>query len=153
MSHQHNHNDDIQHLYEGDQSKLYSGVLAHHNHDSIDSDASKAQVKRILRITLYLSLITIVEVGLGLISHHSGIPMTVYNFIFLALTLVKAFFIVKVFMHLGDEKKNFVTTVLIPLSLFVWFIIAFLADGTHWLHMNTKVRAGMEQTSTSEAIK
>lgn len=148
MSHQHNNNDDIKHLYEGDQSKLYSGVLSHHSHDSIESDNSKAQVKRILRITLYLSLITIVEVGLGLISHHSGIPMTFYNFIFLLLTLVKAFLIVKVFMHLGDEKRNFITTVLIPLSLFVWFIIAFLADGSHWLKMNTHVRAGTQNEAT-----
>jgi hypothetical protein len=39
-------------------------------------------------------------------------------------------------MHLGDETKNMIITVLIPLTLFVWFIIAFLADGGFWLHMN-----------------
>lgn len=147
----HHHTDDIQHLYEGDQSKLYSGVLAHHEGD-INSSASKTQVKRILMITLYLSIITIVEVGLGLISHSSGIPMTFYNFVFLILTLLKAFMIVRVFMHLGDEKKNFITTVLLPLSFFVWFIIAFLADGAFWLHMNSHVRAGMP-AQTTEATK
>ena len=64
------------------------------------------------------------------------LPKAGANFIFLALTLVKAGYIVKVFMHLGDEVKSFITTVLIPLVLFVWFIIAFLADGSFWLKMN-----------------
>ena len=39
-------------------------------------------------------------------------------------------------MHLGDEVKNFFITIMIPLVLFVWFIIAFLADGGWWLHQN-----------------
>jgi cytochrome c oxidase subunit IV len=58
--------------------------------------------------------------------------------IFLVLTLVKAGLIVKVFMHLGDEKKNFVTLVLLPLTFFIWFIIAFLADGHFWLQINAE---------------
>ncbi|XZF16406.1 cytochrome C oxidase subunit IV family protein [Chitinophagaceae bacterium MMS25-I14] len=148
MSHQHHNHNDIQHLYEGDQSKLYSGVLAHHSGGGIESEASKAQVKRILKITLWLSVITIVEVGIGLTAHKTGIPSGVVATIFLLLTLLKAGLIVRVFMHLGDEKKNFVYTVLIPLSLFIWFIIAFLADGAFWLHMNTKVRAGMNTEAT-----
>ena len=135
MSHHHNQQE-IQHLYEGDQSKLYSGLMGHHHGESTDSAGSKAQVKRILSITLYLSIITIVEVFFGLKAHVWGIPKGVAAFIFLALTLVKAALIVRVFMHLGDEKKGFVVSVLIPLSLFIWFIIAFLADGHFWLHMN-----------------
>jgi len=34
--------------------------------------------------------------------------------------------------------KNFMVTVLVPLVLFVWFIIAFLADGGFWLKMNNE---------------
>ena len=46
----------------------------------------------------------------------------------------------------GDEKKNFVMAVVIPLSLFVWFIIAFLADGNFWLRMNnTQAHTKTEQ--------
>lgn len=128
----HHNNDDIQSLYEGDQSKLYSGVLAHHG--DIKSPESKAQVARIWKVTALLSVVTIVEVLFGLLGH--GIPHGVLNTIFLILTIVKAAYIVKVFMHLGDEKKNFVYFVLMPLTLFVWFIISFLMDGAHWLHMN-----------------
>jgi cytochrome c oxidase subunit IV len=63
-------------------------------------------------------------------------PEGLVAFFFLTLTLLKAGYIVSIFMHLGDELRNFLITVLIPLTLFIWFIIAFLADGGFWLHMN-----------------
>jgi len=132
----HHPQSEAQALYEGDQSKLYSGLMSHHHGESVKSDASKKQVKRIWSITLWLSIITIVEVAFGLMGHKWGVNKAFAAFIFLALTIVKAALIVRVFMHLGDEKKSFVISVLIPLSLFIWFIIAFLADGSFWLHMN-----------------
>ncbi len=133
MSAQHHH-EDIQSLYEGDQSKLYSGVMNHHT--DINSEESRKQVKRIWMITLLLSVVTIIEVAIGLGAHYAGVHSWLIITIFLALTIVKAAYIVRVFMHLGDEQKNFVNVVLVPLLLFIWFIIAFLADGHFWLHMN-----------------
>lgn len=130
------HTDTAETLYEGDQSKLYSGVLAHHDPSELKGEASRKQVARIWKITLLLAVVTILEVGLGLYGHYQGVHVGVRNFFFIIMTLVKAFYIVKVFMHLGDEFKNFVTLVLIPLVLFIWFIIAFLSDGNFWLHMN-----------------
>lgn len=133
MSSHHNH-DSIQSLYEGDQSKLYSGVLAHHS--DIDSQESKTQVKKIWKVFWILLLVTVVEVFIGMkLSHHMAKGLVA--FIFLALTLFKAGYIVAIFMHLGDEKRNFMTLVLVPLVLFVWFIIAFLADGGFWLDINS----------------
>jgi hypothetical protein len=38
-------------------------------------------------------------------------------------------------MHLGDEIRNFIMTIVVPLLLFVWFIIAFLADGDSWKNL------------------
>lgn len=142
MSNPHSTND-ITHLYEGDQSKLYSGVLSHHT--DIKSEASQKQVKRIWKITLYLAVVTAVEVALGLYSHHAGtINHGILAAVFLLLTLFKAYLIVDVFMHLGDEIRNFVMAILIPLTLFAWFIAAFLSDGHFWLHMNN-TRANTEQ--------
>ncbi|MDR3679662.1 MAG: cytochrome C oxidase subunit IV family protein [Flavipsychrobacter sp.] len=135
MSH-HNENS-IQHLYEGDQSKLYSGVMSHHS--DVESTESKTQIKRIWKVFWVLLLITLVEVVLGMFFSHE-MPKVLVAFLFLALTLLKAGYIVAIFMHLGDEVKNFIVTVLIPLVLFVWFIIAFLADGGFWLHMNQSFR-------------
>jgi cytochrome c oxidase subunit IV len=127
------HSNSIQHLYEGDQSKLYSGVMQHHT--DVNSEESKAQVKKIWKIFWILLVITISEVIVGMFYSHHLNP-AVKAFFFLALTLLKAGYIVAVFMHLGDEFKGFIVTVLIPLVLFVWFIIAFLADGGFWLRMN-----------------
>lgn len=134
MSAQHHHNDNIQHLYEGDQSKLYSGVMGHHT--DLNSPESKKQVGRIWKVFWLLLAVTIVEVILGMFFSHN-MPKVLVICLFMALTLFKAGYIVSIFMHLGDEIKSFLITVLIPLTLFIWFIIAFLADGGFWLHMNT----------------
>jgi cytochrome c oxidase subunit IV len=124
------------HLYEGDQSKLYSGVMNHHfGHDVADGE-SKKQIGRIWKVFWILLVVTLIEVMIGMFLSGKGVPKALLAVVFLALTLFKAGYIVSVFMHLGDEKRNFLITVLIPLTLFVWFIIAFLADGGFWLHMN-----------------
>lgn len=133
MSHGSHSHESEQHLYEGDQSKLYSGVLAHH-HD-VNSAESKAQVAKIWKVTGILALITIVEV-IGGLYLYQYVPKWVINGAFLILTIYKSYFIVKVFMHLGDEVKWFRFCVLIPLMLFIWFIIAFLYDGGAWLEFN-----------------
>lgn len=132
---QHHHNDNnIQHLYEGDQSKLYSGVMSHHT--DVKSPESKKQIGRIWKVFWILLAVTVVEVAFGMFLSGS-MPKVVLAIIFLALTIFKAGYIVAIFMHLGDEFKNFIIMILIPLTLFIWFIIAFLADGDFWLWMNT----------------
>lgn len=117
--------------YESDQSRLYNA----HHHDK-NSAESKAKVKKIWQITAWLTIITIVEVAIGLYCYYKGVPKTIPNIGFIVLTLLKAGLIVSVFMHLGDEVKNMISTILIPLSLFIWFILAFLWDGSFWLWIN-----------------
>jgi cytochrome c oxidase subunit IV len=143
-SHNEHREPSAQELYEGDQSKLYSGLMQHHS--DVNSSESKSQVKKIWKVFWILLAITLVEVMMGMFLSHS-IPKGVVNFFFLALTVLKAGYIVAIFMHLGDEIKSFILTILIPLVLFVWFIIAFLADGGFWLHMNSNnpVRQANEQ--------
>ena len=142
----HHSNDNIQHLYEGDQSKLYSGVMAHHS--DIKSEESRKQVKRIWKVFWILLVITIAEVIVGMFYSHHLHPAIKATF-FLVLTILKAGYIVSIFMHLGDEFRNFIATVLIPLFLFIWFIIAFLADGGFWLRMNAEspARQTIERTA------
>ena len=118
--------------YEADQSALYSGT----HHEDASSSESKAKVRKIGVVTGILTIVTIVEVCLGLYGHNVGMPKSMINTFFILLTLFKAGYIVKVFMHLGDEFKNMILTILIPLTLFIWFIIAFLMDGSFWLWIN-----------------
>ena len=47
------------------------------------------------------------------------------------MTLVKAAYIVMVFMHLGDEKKALRNVVLIPYAIFILYLIFILIwEGT-----------------------
>lgn len=136
MSHHHSDANDLTHLYEGDQSKLYSGVLAHH-HD-IDSPESRDKVKKIWKVTGILTLITIIEVAVGLFLYKTN-PAIHHIFIitfFVALTLLKAYYIVKVFMHLGDETRSFAKFVLFPMMLVFWAATVFLVDSTYHLGIN-----------------
>lgn len=50
-------------------------------------------------------------------------------FTFVALTIVKAFYIVAEFMHLKGEVKTLIWSIMIPLIFVVWLIIALLAEG------------------------
>lgn len=136
MSHHHNGPVSQIDLFEGDQSKLYSGVLNHH-HGGVESAESKKKVRLIWMITLWLAIITIVEVSIGLAAFNGGFHNYWVITIFLILTLVKAFYITKVFMHLGDEDNFFVWLIIGPLFMFVWIILALLIDAAHGLLMNS----------------
>jgi cytochrome c oxidase subunit IV len=72
------------------------------------------------------------------------------------LSLAKAFYITSYFMHLGDEIRNFIMTIVVPLLLFVWFITAFLWDGNSWRNLkNTDAgsRPATEQTEPGKGVK
>jgi cytochrome c oxidase subunit IV len=88
--------------------------------------------KEIYRVTIILSVLTGVELALGfwmMSMPYEGLERHFVKGVILILMLAKAFYIVGYFMHLRHEIRNLIMTVCIPLCLFVWFIIAFLADG------------------------
>jgi len=95
-------------------------------------------IKKVIKTTILLSVITIIELGLGLAMY--AFPMAEAFKLFLKgviviLSLAKAFYIVGIFMHLGDELKNLIMTICVPLVLFIWFIAAFLMDGNSWKNL------------------
>jgi len=88
--------------------------------------------KEIKRVTIILTVLTLVELALGYSMIKISEESTLRHFIkgvILILMLAKAFYIVGYFMHLKHEIRNLIMTICIPLFLFVWFIIAFLYDG------------------------
>jgi hypothetical protein len=95
----------------------------------------KEVVQKIIKTTVILSVITIIELGLGLAMYAwpmgEGLKLFLKGVIVI-LSLAKAFYIVGIFMHLGDELKNMIMTIVVPLLLFIWFIAAFLWDGNSW---------------------
>ncbi|MBI2258903.1 MAG: cytochrome C oxidase subunit IV family protein [Flavobacteriia bacterium] len=97
---------------------------------SLDTHHSEEEGKKvrskILKVTVILTLITIVEVAMGaFIKQGTGIwPIVKWSFI--VMTLVKAAYIVLVFMHLGDEKKSLRYIILLPYLVFIIYIIFIL---------------------------
>ena len=97
---------------------------------------SDAEFKaRVRKTTILLSIITVIELGLGLLMYAVSMPdwiILLLKGVIVILTLAKAFYIVAVFMHLGDEIRNMIMTIVVPLLLFSWFIAAFLWDGNEY---------------------
>lgn len=115
----------------------HTGV-AHEEHGQHD-----ASTKGIWKTFWILLAITVFEVGLAFLNLETGFPpKLLLNAIFIGLTILKAFFIVAEFMHLRHEIRNLIMTILIPLLLFIWFIIAFLADGDSWKNMRKDLSTG-----------
>jgi cytochrome c oxidase subunit 4 len=108
---------------------------------------------RIWKVFWILSALTIVELALGYLLYAThgdwGYAAVLSTKILIGvLTLAKAYYIVSVFMHLGDEIRNFIMTIIVPLALFIWFIIAFLADGNSW--KNLRNTDGGSRTHTEQ---
>ncbi|MET0635466.1 MAG: cytochrome C oxidase subunit IV family protein [Chitinophagaceae bacterium] len=102
-------------------------------------------MKKVIRTTVILSVITVIELGIGLIIYtmHKGPDPNAYlvlafKGLVCILTLAKAFYIVSVFMHLGDEIRNMIMTIVVPLLLFVWFITAFIVDGNSYKNLRNR---------------
>jgi cytochrome c oxidase subunit IV len=96
--------------------------------------------KAIWRTLGILTLITVVELTVGMfiapgvIEKHPWTKLF-FNSFYLIATLAKAFYIVADFMHLRHELKNLIMTIVFPLMLFVWFIIAFLWEGNSYKNL------------------
>ena len=72
---------------------------------------ASSSTKRIWRTFWLLLIITIIELGLGLLMYAIEMPSWLVLFIkgiIVILTLAKAFYIVSIFMHLGDEIRNLI---------------------------------------------
>lgn len=95
--------------------------------------------KEIWRTFWILLILTIVELVLGywMIGKEGGFRAAIKGSIII-LMLAKAFYIVGYFMHLKHEIKNLIMTIIVPLALFVWFIIAFLYDGNSYKNLRNR---------------
>ena len=129
-------------------------VTFEHHHSDADF------YKRVRKTTILLSVITVIELGIGLLiytMHKSGTDrdflILLFKGVVCILTLAKAYYIVSVFMHLGDEIRNMIMTIVVPLMLFIWFIIAFLADGDSYKKLRNRYDKHFYETTTPEKDK
>jgi len=69
----------------------------------------KSNTQKIWGVLVFLTIITVIEVAFGIIKPESlmvkFLGMKVLNWIFIGLTIVKAYYITWDFMHMRDETK------------------------------------------------
>lgn len=91
------------------------GPIAHH----------PSNKKVIWRTFWILLIVTIFEVAISFTS----LPKPLLKWTFIALTIVKAYFIVGIFMHLKHERIHLGWAILLPFILIVYLIVMCLYEG------------------------
>ena len=86
---------------------------------------NKAKVVKLWKIALILGIVTAIEF-LFAFTLPRGLLLIA---IFVSLTLVKAFYIVSEFMHLKYEVKTLIWSIMLPMILVVWLLIALIYEG------------------------
>jgi len=79
--------------------------------------------KRLWRVFWLLLIVTIVEVAMGFYLAGKEEYKMLLKVSFLFFTVVKAGYIVMVFMHLGDEKRFLKLVILIPYICFIAYLL------------------------------
>ena len=91
------------------------------------SPVDKSKVMKLWKIAGILLVVTIIEFAFAFSLPESWKWMKIS--IFVGLTFVKAFYIVSEFMHLKQETKVLIWSILIPMIFVVWFVIALIYEG------------------------
>lgn len=95
----------------------------------------KSNQQKIWGVLIFLSIVTTIEVALGILKPEilmgSFLRMKLLNWIFIILTLVKAYYIAWDFMHIRDERVGLKNSIVLPLIIlipYLAFILILEAD-------------------------
>ena len=97
----------------------------------------KSNIQKIWGVLVFLTIVTAVEVGLGItkpdaLTSTTFLGMKVLNWIFIILTLVKAYYIAWDFMHLRDEKSSLRRAIVwTPVFLVAYLAFILLVEGNY----------------------
>ena len=97
----------------------------------------KSNTQKIWGVLLFLTIVTTIEVALGIIKpefliKNSFLAMKLLNWIFIILTLVKAYYIAWDFMHLRDEKSTLRRAIVwTPIFLVVYLVAILLVEADY----------------------
>jgi len=103
-----------------------------------------------------LGIITIIEVAFALFAKGHIVPsitfgkdggfgQALYMLAMIGASLYKAYFIIFYFMHMSHEVRGLVLSVLMPMLLLVWAIIAFFQEGGSWGRSREQIREKNEE--------
>lgn len=107
-----------------------------------------------LKTIIILAVVTVIEVlvaltGKGYIIEGYHAPKVIMNTMMISMSLYKAYLIVFEFMHMKYEARGLMLSVLLPVGLLIWAIIAFLYEGNAWKG-NRKVITDKNKIELSE---
>lgn len=97
----------------------------------------KSNVTKIWGVFIVLSIVTIIEVGLGIVKpdvlvENRFLAMKWLNWIFIVLTLFKAYYITWDFMHMRDETKGLRRAVVwTAVFLICYLVLIVLLEGDY----------------------
>ncbi|MCA6361844.1 MAG: cytochrome C oxidase subunit IV family protein [Bacteroidetes bacterium] len=120
-------------------------TMAHH-----DDAAGKKVRRKLWNVFWLLLLVTIVEVLIGLYAQEALGPLML-KIIFIGLTVVKAAYIVMVFMHLGEEAKWTKWVILVPFIFFILYLIVMLVAGEGTYSQDNRLDGGSAQPTEHAA--
>jgi len=89
-------------------------------------------IRGIWRVFWVLFAITAVEFVIALAIPEAFMPKPIKNAIYIAFTLLKAFYIVAYFMHLKFEKINLIYSILLPTIFVMGVIAALMYESEYW---------------------
>ena len=91
----------------------------------------KSNQQKIWGVLFFLSVVTIIEVALGIIKPeiliiNAFLGTKLINWIFIILTIIKAYYIAWDFMHLRDEKSGLQASIVITLIFLIAYLVFIL---------------------------
>jgi cytochrome c oxidase subunit 4 len=95
-------------------------------HAQHGEEEGKKVRSKIWKVTALLSIVTFIEVMMGVFIKQTSEAWHYAKWTFIALTILKAGYIVMVFMHLGEEKKNLRRFILYIYYVLIIYLVAIL---------------------------
>lgn len=105
------------------QHNQHSDVHAHGEHEGMTKKKIWSVFGILLLITVIEFIIALWAIPHGLMTQHFG------NYVYIGLTLLKAFYIVAYFMHLKYEKLGLQLALSVSFVFIIYFIALMLVEG------------------------
>ncbi len=116
------------------------------------SDLSYEESKKVVyKGMIVLAVITLLEVavalvGKGYVIEGLHLPVWLMYVLMIGLSLFKAYYIVYEFMHMKYEVKGLAMSVILPMGLLVWAVVAFFSEGNSWNQRRTLIEKKNAET-------
>lgn len=112
-------------------------LMAHHSEEE-----GKLKRRKLWNVFWIMLGVTIVELIIGFkasslhLLNEDRTSTFSLKVIFIGLTVLKAFFIVYKFMHLGDERKFMKYTIIIPYTIFILYLVFIIVGEANYCRIH-----------------